>query len=59
LIERDFRHAKTKMKISGSFRSWDHLVAFTLIQSFVKTCIKRNINLWNATKQVWNNQFSF
>lgn len=45
LIERDFRHAKTKMKISGSFRSWNHVVAFTLIRSFLKTCTKRNINI--------------
>ena len=59
LIERDFRHAKTKMKISGSFRSWNHLIAFTLIHSFLKTCNKRHLNLWTAINRVWANQFSF
>jgi transposase len=59
MIERDFRHMKTKMKTSGSFRSWNHLIAFALIYSFLKTCSKRNINLWKAMNQVWTGEFSF
>ncbi|MDR1991722.1 MAG: DDE-type integrase/transposase/recombinase [Mycoplasmataceae bacterium] len=59
MIERDFRHVKTKMKVSGSFRDWNHVVAFSLIYSFFKTCNKRQINLWIAINQVWLNQFSF
>jgi hypothetical protein len=59
MIERDFRHVKTKMKVSGSFRVWNHVVAFSLIYSFLKTCSKRQINLWIAINQVRLNQFSF
>jgi hypothetical protein len=59
MIERDFRHIKTKMKVSSTFRSWDHIVAFVTIYSFFKTCSKRRINLWTAINQIWVSDFKF
>jgi hypothetical protein len=47
------------MKVSGTFRDWNHLVAFTVIRSFLQTCHKRKINIWQAINKTQTSQFSF
>jgi len=48
--ERDLRHCKTKQKISGCFRSWNGLICYTTIRSFISTAHKRKQNLFQAIK---------
>jgi hypothetical protein len=47
------------MKVSGTFRGWNHFVAFVLIRSVLQTCVKRKINLWQTINQIQNPGFSF
>lgn len=50
--ERDLRPCKTKQKISGCFRSWDGVVYYAKIRSFLSTAKKRSINLFDAFKNL-------
>jgi transposase len=51
--ERDLRHCKTKQKVSGAFRSWNGLVCYANIRSFLSTAHKRKLNLLSALKGLW------
>lgn len=55
LSERDLRHIKTKQKVSGGFRSIDGQKAYLNIQSIFLTCIKRDKNIFNITKDLLEN----
>lgn len=50
--ERDLRPCKTKQKISGCFRSWNGLVCYAKIRSFLSTAKKRSVNLFDAFKNL-------
>ena len=45
--ERDFRHVKTKQKISGCFRSWQGVLDYCYIRSRLDTAKKRGENLFD------------
>lgn len=55
LSERDLRHVKTKQKVSGGFRSNIGQEAYLNIQSIFITCRKRNLNIFNITKDLFEN----
>ena len=40
-------------KISGTFRSEDHLKAFVTMRSYLQTANKHGINLLDATRQLF------
>jgi hypothetical protein len=51
--ERDLRPCKTKQKVSGCFRSWNGLVCFAIIRSFLSTMHKRKQNLFASVKELF------
>jgi len=51
--ERDLRPSKTKLKVSGCFRSWEGVSAFAAIQSFVSTVKKRSLNVFEAIRKAF------
>jgi len=57
LAERDLRPCKTKQKVSGCFRSWDGLLCFANIRSFISTAKKRSINLLDAFSSLFSQYF--
>ena len=52
LSERDLRPAKTRQKVSGCFRSWNGVVVYAQIRSFISTAKKRRINLFEAISSI-------
>ena len=51
--ERDLRHCKTKQKISGCFRTWESVICYANIQSFLSTAKKRKQDLLSAVKNLF------
>ena len=54
LAERDLRHCKTKQKVSGCFRSWQGVLDYCKIRSFLATAKKRGENLLVALAGLGN-----
>ena len=54
--EQDIRMLKIKQKISGCFRSAEGAKWFSLIRSYISTCIKQGHGILNALISVFNNQ---
>ena len=53
LSERDLRMMKLRMKISGTFRSFNALVDFCRIRSYISTARKNGINALDALHRVF------
>ena len=54
--EQDIRMIKVKQKISGSFRTLTGAQCFARIRSYLSTCRKQGINLWDACFQAVTGQ---
>ena len=52
--ERDIRPAKTKLKVSGGFRSCNGAVAYARIRSFISTLRKRKLNIFHGLRSAFN-----
>jgi hypothetical protein len=52
LAERDLRSEKTKEKVSGLFRSWDGIVSYSKVRSYLSTVKKRSKDLFASIIQV-------
>lgn len=57
--ERDIRPIKTKLKISGCFRTTDGANRYARIQGFISTCRKNNMNVFNELKTIALKPFSY
>ena len=53
MAERALRMVKIHDKISGTFRSNDHLDAFVTVRSYLQTAGKHGINLLDALRQLF------
>ena len=51
--ERDLRHCKTRQKVSGCFRSWQGVLDYCKIRSFLSTAKKRGQNLVDSLSGVF------
>jgi transposase len=58
-VERDFRTAKVKQKVSGGFRSDSGAEAFAAIQSFIQTIHKHHLSIWEELVKVFQSPYSF
>jgi len=59
LSERDLRPIKTKQKVSGAFRSWQGILDFTKVKSFISTKKKQSANLFNSIRNLFNDASDF
>ncbi|GHV39856.1 hypothetical protein FACS1894187_20290 [Synergistales bacterium] len=50
--ERDLRHCKTKQKISGCFRSWQGILDYCNLRSFLDTAKKRGERLMDSLRSL-------
>lgn len=57
--ERDLRPVKTKLKIAGSFRTFDGAKRFARIFAFISTLRKQKRNVFKELKYVFQNEVSF
>jgi transposase len=57
--ERDIRPIKTKLKISGCFRTTEGANRYARIQGFISTCRKNNLNVFEQLKLVAQNAFFY
>lgn len=55
LSERDLRHIKMKLKVCGGFRSVAGQEAYVNIKSIFITCTKRSLNVFEATRNLFEN----
>jgi transposase len=55
--ERDLRPCKTKQKVSGCFRSWDGLLCYARIRSFLSTSRKLKRSLLEAVMELFSPSF--
>ena len=53
LAERSLRMIKTKIKVSGGFRSENGSTAFANIRSLVDTANKRKINIYHTFRKIF------
>ncbi|GHV47544.1 hypothetical protein FACS1894204_11050 [Synergistales bacterium] len=50
--ERDLRHCKTKQKVSGCFRSWQGILDYCNLRSFLDTAKKRGESLMDSLRSL-------
>ena len=53
LAERDLRPTKTRLKISGCFRSFEWLEYFCRIRSYISTLKKHDMNVYEALNSLF------
>lgn len=53
LSERDLRHVKSKIKISGCFRSLEGLQNYLNVKSIIGTCKKKSINFYETILNIF------
>jgi hypothetical protein len=53
LSERDLRSIKTKQKVSGAFRSWQGILDFAIVKSFISTIKKQGGNLFISIRNIF------
>jgi len=56
LAERDLRMAKVKMKISGTFRSWDGAHDFCRIRGYISTARKNSVSVIGALSDAFEGE---
>jgi len=54
--ERDLRPVKTKLKVSGGFRSQGGAAAYARVRSFISTLRKRERNIFQGLRSVFNRE---
>lgn len=54
LSERSLRSSKTKMKVSGQFANIQNAKYFARIKSYIETCKKNDINVYDALCKLIN-----
>ena len=54
LSERSLRSSKTKMKMSGQFANIQNAEYFARIKSYIETCKRNNINIYDALCRLIN-----
>lgn len=54
--ERDLRHCKVKLKVSGCFRSFNGAKAYARISAFISTLRKNSINLFEELARLFNHE---
>ena len=57
--EQAIRNAKIHKKVSGGFRSKTGAESHAVILSIIETCKKRNLNILNSLKQIFQGNFSW
>lgn len=55
LSERDLRHVKSKLKISGCFRSENGMQNYLNIRSIIGTCRKKTLNFYQLSNNIFKN----
>ena len=56
LSERSLRNSKTKMKVSGQFSNIQNAEYFARIKSYIETCKRNDINIYDALCKLINDE---
>lgn len=56
LSERSLRNSKTKMKVSGQFSNMQNAEYFARIKSYIETCKRNDINIYDALCKLINGE---
>ena len=54
--ERSLRNSKTKMKVSGQFSNIQNAEYFARIKSYIETCKRNDINIYDALCKLINGE---
>ena len=57
--ERDIRPAKTKLKVAGTFRTFEGAQVFARVQGFLSTCRKLQLNIFKELRVACSSQLLY